>query len=105
MHRLLATKHAKGLIICAICGMPIQPYQKLTIDHWFPKSKFPEFAKNAKNLFPAHKICNEIKADLMPEEFEKVKAERFRFALEHYNLNRRDKYLIRQFLYRQVKQK
>lgn len=103
MHRLLATKHAKGLIICAICGMPIQPYQKLTIDHWHSKSKHPELANNPENLKPAHKICNEIKADLIPDEFEMCKEERFRFALEHYNLKRRDKHIVKQFLYRQTK--
>ena len=98
MHRLLATKHSRGLIICAICGMPIQPYQKLTIDHWHSKSKHPELANNPENLKPAHKICNEIKADLEPEDFETCKEERFIYALEHWKLKYQDRRIIKQAL-------
>ena len=105
MHRLLATKHSRGLIICAICGMPIQPYHKLTIDHWLPKSKFPAFAKNAKNLIPAHKICNEIKADLTPDDFEECKEERFAYALEHWKLKYQDRRIIKQALHNFARQR
>lgn len=92
-----------NVLYCAICGNLIGKKDKITLDHHIPKSKGGE--SNIGNLLPAHKICNEIKADLMPDEFERVKAERFQFALDHYNLKRRDKYLIRQFLYRQLKAK
>lgn len=96
MHRLLATKHSRGLIICAICGMPIQSYQKLTLDHWKPKSKGG--ATDETNLKPAHKVCNQIKADLAPEEFDDCKEERFAYALAHYRLKYADRRIIKQAL-------
>lgn len=103
LRKTFAFMRDHNVLYCAICGCLINKTDTITLDHHIPKSKGGDSC--SKNILPAHKICNEIKADLMPEEFEKVKAERFQFALDHYNLKRRDKYLIRQFLYRQLKTK
>ena len=55
---------------CAICGRKIKDLDDLTIDHIIP------LAKGGKNTIEnyqlAHKKCNELKGQFMPEEFEKI---------------------------------
>lgn len=101
LRKTFALMRDHNVLYCAICGCLIDKKDTITLDHHIPKSKGGDSGSN--NLLPAHKICNEIKADLMPDDFEMCKEERFRFALEHYNLKRRDKHIVKQFLYRQTK--
>lgn len=103
LRRTFALMRDHNILYCAICGCLINKKDTITLDHHMPKSKGGD--SSSKNLLPAHKVCNEIKADLMPDEFDKVKTDRFKFALDHYNLKRRDKYIIKQFLNRQSKTK
>lgn len=55
---------------CAICGKKIRNLDDLTVDHIIPK------AKGGKNLISncqlAHKICNELKNDTLPDEYERM---------------------------------
>ncbi len=52
----------------------------------------------AANLFPAHKICNSIKNDFMPDEFEAKKEELYQTALEKWHLKRKDKLIVEKAL-------
>lgn len=55
---------------CAICGRKIRSLDELTVDHIIPK------AKGGKNVISncqlAHKTCNELKNDTMPDEYERM---------------------------------
>lgn len=78
--------------ICSICGQPILGNQQMSLDHHIPRCHGgPDVAAN---LFPAHKICNSIKNNLMPEEFEQQKQELYQTALEKWHLKRKDKLIV-----------
>lgn len=68
-------------LYCALCGHPITektnkgPW-KLTSEHTIPRSQGG--ATDSTNLVPAHSICNSIKANITPEEWEKVGLEMLR---------------------------
>ena len=55
-------------LYCSICGQPILDNQQMSLDHYIPRCHGGRDV--AANLFPAHKICNSIKNDFMPDEFE-----------------------------------
>lgn len=54
--------------ICYICGLPFKSKKEITIDHYIPFSKggFDEL----DNYRIAHLKCNQMKADMTPQEFE-----------------------------------
>lgn len=62
-------------LFCSLCGHPITeetnkgPW-RLTAEHRIPRSKGG--ATDSTNLDPAHEICNCVKSDIMPEEWNKV---------------------------------
>jgi 5-methylcytosine-specific restriction endonuclease McrA len=58
---------AKYGAVCYICGEPLSMKQ-ITIDHWLPLSRGG--TDEIDNYRIAHKLCNRIKADMTPEEFE-----------------------------------
>lgn len=99
LRKAFALMRDHKVLYCAICGCLIEKKDKITLDHHVPKSKGG--LSDANNLLPTHKICNEIKSNIMPDVFEKIKIKRFEYALDHYNLKRRDRQIIKQFLYRQ----
>ena len=68
-------------LYCALCGHPITEKSnkgpwKLTAEHTIPRSKGG--ATDSTNLVPAHSICNGIKTNIMPEEWNKVGLEMLR---------------------------
>lgn len=99
LRKAFALMRDRNVLYCAICGCLIEKKDKITLDHHVPKSKGG--ASDASNLLPAHKICNEIKSDIMPDVFEKTKIRRFEYALNNYKLKHRDRQIIKEFLYRQ----
>lgn len=68
-------------LYCALCGHPITektnkgPW-KLTAEHTIPRSQGG--ATDSTNLVPAHSVCNSIKTDIMPEEWERIGLEMLR---------------------------
>ena len=62
-------------LFCALCGHPITektnkgPW-RLTAEHTIPRCQGG--ASDSTNLVPAHEICNNIKTNIMPEEWEKI---------------------------------
>ncbi len=83
-------------LFCSICGLPILPNQQISLDHYIPLHYGG--SDTAANLLPAHKICNTIKSDLMPVEFEKSKRELYQNALDNWKIKRKDRYIIQQAL-------
>lgn len=53
--------------ICYLCGKEIATAKDITIDHWQPLSKGG--ADTLENYRLAHFECNQLKADLTPEQF------------------------------------
>ncbi len=81
-----------GNICCSICGQPILKKQKMSIDHYIPKMHGGTDFRD--NLFPAHQICNSIKGELMPDEFNARKAEMFQHALDTWRLKKSEKEIV-----------
>lgn len=81
-----------GNICCSICGQPILRKQKMSIDHYIPKMHGGTDFRD--NLFPAHQICNSIKGDMMPDEFEERKPELFQHALDTWKLKKSEKTIV-----------
>lgn len=54
--------------LCHLCSEPFEKSSDITIDHHMPRSKggFDEL----ENYRLAHDACNQLKADMTPEEFE-----------------------------------
>ena len=103
LRKTFALMRDHNVLYCAICGNLIGKKDKITLDHHIPKSKGGE--SNIGNLLPAHKICNEIKADLMPDEFEACKEKRFIYALGNWKLKYQDRRIIKQALCNFARQK
>ena len=78
--------------ICSICGQPILDNQQMSLDHYIPRCHGG--LDEASNLFPAHSICNSIKNDLMPDEFERVKKQLYQQALDNWHIKRKDKLIV-----------
>jgi hypothetical protein len=62
-------------LYCDICGHHINSIdnksnQRLTWDHIVPKSKGGKY--NFLNASPTHSLCNKLKTNYMPNEWEKV---------------------------------
>lgn len=68
-------------LYCALCGHPITektnkgPW-RLTAEHTIPRSLGGP--TDSTNLVPAHEICNNIKTDITPEEWNKIGLEMLR---------------------------
>lgn len=54
--------------ICQICTEPFESAKDITIDHIMPLSKGGE--DTFENYQLAHDQCNQLKADMTPEEFD-----------------------------------
>lgn len=64
--------------ICQICTEPFEKARDITIDHIIPLSKGGEDTFDNYQL--AHYDCNQLKADMTPEEFEDFQLGRVQFA-------------------------
>lgn len=68
-------------LYCSLCGHPITektnkgPW-RLTAEHTIPRSEGGP--TDSTNLVPAHEICNNIKTNIMPEEWERIGLEMLR---------------------------
>lgn len=75
-------------LFCALCGHPITEKSKgpwrLTAEHTIPRSEGGK--SDSTNLVPAHEVCNNIKTNIMPEEWNKVGLEMLRSYGIHVDL-------------------
>ena len=84
--------------ICFLSGLEI-PADKISREHLFPRSLIPKnFHYTKNNIFPAHKVINEIKANLKPCVWEQKKFDRVFYAIEHYDLRSADREFCRKTL-------
>jgi 5-methylcytosine-specific restriction endonuclease McrA len=58
---------AKYDAVCYLCHEPFKTLKDITIDHWVPLSKGG--LDKLENYRLAHAECNQLKADLTPEDF------------------------------------
>ena len=77
LRRTLASKRNHAILEktggrCWLCGKPIMTDHEFTKDHKIPLSKGG--TSELKNLFPAHKRCNSLKADRIIETSEEFLA-------------------------------
>ena len=84
--------------ICFLSGLEI-PKGKLSREHYSPKSLITRnFHYTKNNIFPAHKLINEIKGNILPCKWEQKKFDRVLFAIEHYDLRSADREFCRKTL-------
>lgn len=64
-------------LFCSICGNPINSADsshhnpwRLTAEHRIPKSKGGK--TDSTNLDPSHSICNSLKSNMMPDQWERL---------------------------------
>lgn len=65
----------RGELFCELCGHPIEFLngnhpKALTMEHRHPKSKGGKFS--LENIGPAHKDCNSIKSNILPDKWAKI---------------------------------
>lgn len=80
---------------CILSGLDI-PDGKGNREHLVPKGRVYPLINGRSNVFPALKIINSIKGDLLPCEFEQLKYELSYKALNNWNIKEFDRNLIRQ---------
>ena len=59
---------AKYGSMCYLCDLPFETIKDITFDHWEPLSKGGE--DSLENYRLAHFVCNQLKADMTPEQFQ-----------------------------------
>lgn len=69
-------------------------------EHLVPKGRVYPLINGGSNVFPALKIINSIKGNLLPCEFEKLKYQIAHKALNDWNIKQVDRNLIREAMIR-----
>lgn len=81
---------------CFLSGLEI-PKGKQNIEHYVPRSRAPKFiTSNPMNLFPAHKVINCIKGNLLPCEWEYTKYELSYKAVHNWHIRNDDREFVKQ---------
>lgn len=83
--------------ICFLSGIEI-PKGKYSREHYCPKSRLGSAAQNHYNIYPAIKIFNHIKGNLMPCEWEEQKYDLIYHAYQNWHVKPEDRKLLRQAL-------
>lgn len=80
-----------GNCYCILSGLQILDPRELTLEHYYPKSRGPRYeTTQSYNIFPAYKIINGIKSDLIPCEWEDSKEFLMRKTYNKGHLRRKD---------------
>ena len=81
--------------VCILSGLEI-PRGQRTIEHYVPKSRAPRYIwSNPRNLFPAIKIINNMKGNLLPCEWQDTKLALAHKAYMNWHLRHDDKEIIK----------
>lgn len=84
--------------ICVLSDLEIPQGRKNT-EHYCPKSRVEKkIWNNPLNWFPAHKLVNSIKANLMPCEWEEQKMDLTYYAMMHWKIRNADKDFLQKTL-------
>ena len=82
-------------VTCFLSGLEI-PEDKITNEHYYPKSLLPSNIANRKdNIFPAHKIINNVKGNLLPCEWEEQKIGLTLYAIKRYHIKSNSRQFLR----------
>lgn len=65
---LRTRRKISGQHVCHYCQKPIWRRSDVTVDHFKPRSKFPDLALEITNLRVAHRRCNSSKGDKIVSE-------------------------------------
>jgi len=65
---LRTRRKSNGYYVCDICQGTIWQDRDVTVDHFKPRSKFPDLALDITNLRVAHRRCNSSKGDIIVGE-------------------------------------
>jgi len=65
---------------CAFCDGPLGVESRETVEHFRPKSQFPELAYTWDNLFPCCDVCQSSKREAFHELLLKPDAREYRFS-------------------------
>lgn len=84
---------------CILSGLDI-PDGKGNLEHLVPRGRVYPLINGRSNVFPALKIINSIKGNLLPCEFEKLKYKLADKALNDWNIKQVDRNLIREAMIR-----
>lgn len=86
------------MIHCFLCGLEIPP-GRLSIEHYVPLSRADSVITGSPfNKFPAHKIINNMKGNLLPCEFEDRKWELAYKAIHFWSIKQVDKKYVERAL-------
>lgn len=80
-------------LYCVLCGHLILSKKQLSLEHYVPKSR-SENADNIFNIYPAHRLCNKIKGNLLPGEWHREKKKRMLYALNNWKLTSKERRLL-----------
>lgn len=81
--------------VCILSGIPILDVKDLSLEHGVPLSRGPHYeCTQDYNIFPAYKIINNLKGDLLPCEFWALREKIYKKALWQYKLTQHDKQVI-----------
>lgn len=68
--RIMFSRINAGTCVCYLCGERIMKQKDLSLEHAFPRSRFPEMDTET-NWYPAHKNpCNSEKGALTFDEYQ-----------------------------------
>lgn len=73
LKQLWSIQCKKGELYCYLCGNKIHNIHECNAEHWIPKSKGG--TTDTYNIKSAHKLCNSLKGNMTPEEWDENKAE------------------------------
>lgn len=79
-------------LYCVLCGQLIINAKDISVEHYVPKSRGG--SKGLYNCFPAHKICNEIKGNLLPDEWNKTKFILIEKAIKSWKITRHERFIL-----------
>lgn len=80
---------------CILSGLEI-PKNRESLEHLVPRSRAPyAVINNPANIFPAHKILNCMKGDLLPCEFQRLKYDIAYKAIHKWDIKRSDIEFVR----------
>ena len=71
---------------CAFCDSKIRISSPETVEHFKPKSQYPELAYTWENLFPCCALCNTNKGEKFPTSIELLKIDEAYYDFSRYFL-------------------
>lgn len=84
--------------VCFLSGLEI-PKGQYSVEHFAPRSRIPKtIAQQSYNLYPAIKVINFAKGNLMPCEWMEQRQYRLEYAYENWKLKPIDRQIIRKAL-------